>query len=132
MDEMGTCSGLSQSYYIDSISNNEEGFKIVLSESNNKEKKLLVIFENSVDCYRSTNESYTGIIIRELNEKYGKDFYVDWTFFKIIDSEHLKWLSEKSGGLSNTCPLQHLVFFSVDELLEVICTYEPIFEFINV
>ena len=123
--------GLSESHYIDSVSNDENGFMIILLDANNKSKKLFIKFENSVDCYRSTNESYTGSLVRDLRIKYGKDFYVNWTFFKVTDSEYLQWLSEKSGGLSDTRKLIHFAIFSLDELLEVVCPYEPTVRLVN-
>ena len=42
--------GLAQKYYIESISDIIEGFKILLFDANDREKKVLVSFPNSVEC----------------------------------------------------------------------------------
>lgn len=116
---------LSDTYYIDSIIDNCDGFKIILSESKNEHNKLTVTFESSVDFYSKTDETFVGSIINELNQSYGTKFYSEWTFFKRIDSDYIKQLSKQSSGIADSRGLIHFSFIAADSLLDVIASYEP-------
>lgn len=117
-------------YYIDTIIDDLENFRIILSELNNRNNKIQVIFKNSVDAYRSTDESYRLKIIDELNKQYGKQFYVDWTFFKIEKSEYIKWLVNQSYDTISESSI-HFAFVAADSILDVVTTYEPEFKAIT-
>lgn len=118
-------SELSSKYYIDSISDRVDGFRILLSDANDESKKVEVLFEDSVHAYRSTDESYRQSTINNLDERYGTEFYGDYTFFKVSNSEYIHWLSLHSYGIAESEPLYHFSFLAVDSVLDVIATYEP-------
>lgn len=63
--------GLAEKYCIKSISDDVNGFTILLFDFKNKNNKLKVFFENSIDAHRSTDESFRLKIIHELGQKYG-------------------------------------------------------------
>jgi len=69
--------GLSAKYFIDSVSDNFDGFKVILSEIHNRKKQVSIVFENSVDLYRNADETYRYQLVLELDEKYGEYFYGD-------------------------------------------------------
>lgn len=124
--------GLSRKYYIDSTSDGIEGFIIILSDVENRKKRVRISFEYSVHAYRNTNESFTNQIICDLDAKYGTEFYGDWTFFKVTNSEYLQWLSEKSCGWSDACGgFTHFSILSVEYILDIIDSTEPTVEFID-
>ncbi len=123
--------GLSTRYYTDSISKFPKGLKIILSEENDRSKKVNIIFENSICAYRSTNESFTLQILDTLGEKYGKNFYAHWTFFKIINSSYIQWILQESHHVTNTMPLTHFAIFTLDSLIDIVATYEPKIELIQ-
>lgn len=118
-------SGLANKYYIDSIIDEARGFKVILSESDDETKKILVLFEDSIDAYRNTDESFRLKIIHDLDQKYGTDFYGDWTFFKVTNSTYIQWLSEQSYGTSDYQSFVHFSFITADSILDVITNYEP-------
>lgn len=117
--------GLANKYYIDSISNDENGFIIQLSDANNEEKKIRVIFEDSVYASRDTDESFRRNTVGILHEQYGIDFYGDWTFFKVTNSSYLKWLSVESYGITDSLHFTHFSFVAADSILDVVTNYEP-------
>lgn len=124
--------GLANKYFVDSIASTiEEGFVILLSEYQNPQNKVKVVFKNSVDCYSETNESYRLKTMDELSKKYGSGFYGDWTFFKIEDSSFIQWLSEQSCGISDERSFTHFCFVAGDSFLDVITNYEPEVELIT-
>jgi hypothetical protein len=118
---------LAPKYYIDSISDNIDEFSITLSDADNK-NKIKVTFETLVLSYRSTNESFRLSIIKYLDEcniEYSK-----WTFFKIINSTYIQWLSEQSYGIIESIPPTHFSFVAGDSIVDVIAVYEPKVDFI--
>lgn len=117
--------GLAKEYYIESIVDTIDGLKIVLFDAQDKKRKLFIIFHNSVDSYKRTDESFTGKTIYTLYQNYGKQFYKDWTFFKVENSEYLQWLSEQSDGFSTYRGLVHFVILAMDSMLDIVVDYEP-------
>lgn len=117
--------GLFQKYYIESILDSINGFEIVLFEGHDKKEKVHVVFENSIDAYKCSEEGFRLKTIWELGDKYGKDFYGDWTFFKVINSRYLQWLSEESVGMYDSLSFIHFSFLVADSVLDVVTTYEP-------
>lgn len=122
---------LSPKYYIESITDSLEGFIIILSDNNDKKKKVKVIFKESVHAYRSTDESFRQSTINILDESYGTHFYTEWTFFKVINSEYIQWLSKQSYSIVDSEPLIHFSFLSVDSIIDVIAAYEPQIELLG-
>ena len=117
-------SGLSGKYYLDSFAWSEKGFIVELIHAK-KEEKVQVIFSNYIDAYRYTNESYYFKLFGDLSQQYGDDFYADWSFFKITNSEYLVWLSEKSCTWSDQLHFVHFCIMGGDEVLDIVTNYEP-------
>ena len=122
--------GLSEKYYIDCIVDSIEDFSVLLSDYNN-EKKIKIIFKNSVDAYRSTDESYRLKTINDLDKEHGLDFYVKWSFFKVLNSDYIKWLSQESFKISDYSSFTHFSIVAADSILDIVTNYEPRIEFIN-
>lgn len=125
---------LSKNYYIKSITDSvEDKFKIILSDAENSNKKILISFAHGVDAYRCTNESFTFLTIDSLEKTYGTDFYSNWAFFKVEDSEYLKWISKQSYGVydGSKFPFTHFCILGVDAVVDIINTYEPTITFLD-
>lgn len=116
-------SGLSSKYYVESLSDSIEGFRILLSDAYDEYKKVEVLFEDSVHAYRSTDESFRQSVINKIDERYGTEFYSEWTFFKVTNSEYIQWLSEQSYGIAES--LTHFSILAGDSIVDVIAAYEP-------
>lgn len=121
---------LSGKYYLDSFVWPEEGLIIELSNEN-KGKKIQILFDGSIDAFRYTNESFCFKIFGDLSKQYGDDFYKNFSFFKVTNSEYLKWLSEKSLTWSNQFPFMHFCILGGDEVIDILARYEPIVKFIE-
>ena len=65
-----------------------------------------------------------------LSEHYGDSFYGTWTFFKVSNSEYLRWLSNQSFETMNST-FMHFTFVTGNSILDVICTYEPKVKFVG-
>ncbi len=117
--------GLSDKYYIESIVDNMAGFEILMSDSKEQSNKIRVIFEHSVDAYRSTYGSFRQEKIYFIETHYGTKFYAEWTFFKVTHSSYLLWLSEQSYGITDSLSPIHFSFLAMDSVVDVVATYEP-------
>lgn len=124
-------SNLSNKYYIESIINDATGLTIMFVDSINKLAKLKMVFENGIDAFRITNETFILSTISYLNEKYGDQFYAEWTFFKVENSEYLKFLSEQSGRISDSYGVKKYSIITDEDSLDIVSTYEPKFLLIN-
>lgn len=118
-------SDLSAKYYIESISDSIDGFRILLSDANDESKKVEVLFEDSIHAYRSTDESFRQSTINNLDEQYGTEFFRDNTFFKVTNSEYIHWLSLQSYGIAESESIFHFSFLAVDSVVDVVAAYEP-------
>jgi hypothetical protein len=117
---------LINNYYIESISDSiDDGVKILLFDAQNKKRKVLISFPNSVDSYRITDESFTYLTIDFLAERYGAKFFHDCAFFKIQDSKYLQWISQQSYGISEKLNFTHFCIIAIDSIIDVIANYEP-------
>lgn len=116
---------LSKKYYVESITDSiTDGFKIILINDQNPEKKVLLSWPNTVYAYRSTYESFTLLTLHNLSENYGTEFY-DWTFFKIENSEYLKWISEQSYEITESLNFIHFCIYGTESMVEILDNSEP-------
>lgn len=116
---------LAHNYYVESITESLDGLRLVLFDSEKPADKILIRFAKSVDSFRRTTETFTYLTIDTLAEIYGTDFYEKWAFFKVENSEYLKWMSEQSYGISEERDFTHFCFLAVDSIVDVIANYEP-------
>lgn len=116
---------LASTYYVDSIISTGKTFKVNLYEEDDKDKKVTILFENSVFTYRYTYELFRTYLIFTLDGLYGKKFWADWRFFKVLNSEYLNWLSSQSVTNSNTLDLTHFSIITLDAVVDIIAGYEP-------
>jgi hypothetical protein len=116
---------LSTKYYVQSISDTfSAGFKIKLIDYHHPEKKVLIAWPGSVYAYRQTYESFTLLTLNDLIEQYGKNF-TDWTFFKIENSEYLKWISKQSYEITDSLNFTHFCIYSTEEMVDILSSIEP-------
>ena len=118
-------SRLSAKYYVESIVDIDEGFKIILYDCKHSEKKTMILFPDSVDAYRRTDESFTLSTLHSLKENYGINFFGDWSFFKIENSEYLDWIKKQSFSISESLNFQHFCILASDFMIDIITNYEP-------
>lgn len=122
---------LEAKYNIDSVSDNDKGFKIILSGTKHNKKRVEVHFPFSPNFYKSTNETFWLKSFDNLNKLQKDISYGDWTFFIVENSLSLLWLSDQSYGISNERDLHHFSFIAMDVILEVINSDEPTVKFID-
>ena len=72
-----------------------DGFKVIVEHRESKQT-VEVLFEGSIQAFRSTDEGRRLKLGYDLRAKYGADFLRYWSFFKVERSEYLEWISEQS------------------------------------
>lgn len=112
-------------FRIDNVSNAFNGLSIMLTDLDNMQRKIQFLFKNSVNSYRDTNESFRQKTILDLRDKYGADFYAQWTFFKVNNSAYMEWIIEQSVGFGELLSFIHFSFIAEDSIVDVVSTYEP-------
>jgi hypothetical protein len=83
-----------------------------------------VLFDGYIMSYRDTDESSMQKTINMIIEEYGEDF-LNWSFFKVKNSDYLKWLHEQTYNIYIDMDVQHFVIATCDEFIEILATYEP-------
>lgn len=116
---------LDEKYYVETIIDNSDGFKIVLSSAKDFERKIQIHFKDSVKAYRRTNETFSLQTVHFLDENYEEDFYGKWSFFKVANSEYLEWLNKQSFGISETFNFTHFCILGSDDMIDIAANYEP-------
>ena len=118
-------SDLYEKYDLISFDYNINGLKITLLDEIKKESKIQLKFKNSIDSCRVTYENNREKIFFALKDKYGSSFYLKWTFFKVHNSEYLKWLSDESYTVTDYFNLTHFCIISSESIIDIIASYEP-------
>jgi hypothetical protein len=122
--------GLSAKYYVESISDGIEEFKIVLVEAYNKKNKVQITIPDSIYAYRSTYESFRLDTLYSIDKQYETKFYSEWTFFKVTNSSYLKWLSEQSYEITDNLHLIHFSILALDSVVDFVDVCDPKVELI--
>jgi hypothetical protein len=88
-------------------------------------QKIELIFENGIDIHRYTNASCSLSLFAMLEEAGDKDFYQNWSFFKIENSYYLAWIKEKSNTWSDMFKFEHFCILGDDDAFEILSEYQP-------
>lgn len=120
---------LKLAYDIISVQDNMDTLKIVIG-GRKTDQELEVIFD-STWAYRTTDETLRLNLSTQLSQKYGTEFYANWSFFKIENSNYMKWLLEQSGGYAEEFNLKHFVIMGSDFIVDIAAAEEPKFKIIN-
>lgn len=119
---------LAATHKIEMIHDTSVGLQIVLVAQANT-PKLSILFKN-VCAYKTEIESYRLNTFYTLTERYGKEFYTTWTFFKIHQSSYLKEVCSIIN-LSDHQDIQHFVIMGQESMVDVLTSSEPIVSYIK-
>jgi hypothetical protein len=112
-------------YHIDIISDSLDGFELLLTSKEDENKKVKVLFGDVVDAYRNTDGSFRQKTIYYLDENYGTNFYTQWTFFKVLNSEYAQWLSAQSYKTFDFLQCIHFAIVTDDAVIDIVTNTEP-------
>lgn len=113
-----------QKIYLDTFVDDNEGIVMTFSDEKD-EKKILIQFDGMVLTYRNTDEGSLLKTLDFLDQHYGHDFYSSWPLFKVKNSEYLNWFLKESSGIYELGEIEHYVFITPNDVVEVLSTYAP-------
>lgn len=115
----------SRHYYLESCSTtNEQGLEIILTDDS--DNKVSIKLPGYICSYRIANESFVMDTLVFLENTYGKDFYVQNTFFIVENSEYLKWIKKQVDPIAyEAYKFKHYCIFTSNEIIDIISNYEP-------
>ena len=117
-------SGIPAKLYNDSFLDHREGILLEFSDEN-YEQKVIVRFENGVLSDRNTDGGSLLKTWHQLDEQYRDPFYSKWPMFKVKNSAYLKWFYEQSMGIYEQQKVEHYVFITPDDVIEILSAYSP-------
>lgn len=117
--------GLSARYSIKRLVDDVSVFTLYLSDIENPKKRVEVIFDSFIVSYRNTDESYCDKFAFDLRKEYGADFYVKWTFFRVLNSEYIQWVCQQAGEPYTSEDFYHFSLLTYDGQFDIVATYEP-------
>ncbi|MFK3987236.1 MULTISPECIES: hypothetical protein [Exiguobacterium] len=110
---------------LQALIDDKDGLRLVFMDAD--ENTYTFLFDGLVQSYRNTDEGTLFKTLKHLYKHYDPDFFSDWTLFKVSDSSYLKWLAEESENIYETVyDIQHYVFLTSNDVVEVISTEPPI------
>lgn len=80
----------------------------------------------SVFSFRNTDEGRRLKLLNTLSKNYGDSFYKEWSIFKVEFSEYTKWLNEETYGMYENYEIEHHVYITSNDILEIVTAHEPI------
>ena len=116
--------GIPEKMTMESLCFDKNGTLIVL-ESEDGGTKVQILFEDSVLSLRNTDEGRRLKTINFLEKMYGTDYYTSWTLFKVTNSTFVEWFNEETYNIYADYNIEHYVFLTSDEVVEVLSTYSP-------
>jgi hypothetical protein len=122
--------GLGHNYYLDGLVDNIDELIVRLSSEQDQSLGVEVRFDSAL-CYRVSEESFRQDTIRQLHLKYGGDFYAQWAFFKVEESNYLDWISRESYEFSSYVGLTHYCLKGLESFVDIAASDAPVVKLIK-
>ena len=121
-----------ESYDIESISFIDNELSITLSSSNNNKQKIKASFGGITFAYKYS-KNYECLCHSHYDNLQSKDTCIhdNWSFFQVINSQHIQWLSTISITASDIHNLKHFIISSSSEKIEIFHPNEPKITILN-
>ncbi|TDX51133.1 hypothetical protein [Orenia marismortui] len=110
---------------LESLIDNKEGLMLTFTDKHNRDNLIYVFFKGSVLSYRNTDEGNLLQTFYCLSQMYDDEFYTQWSFFKIKNSSYIRWFNKESYKKYKGCNIEHYIFITPNDIIEVLSTYCP-------
>ena len=108
--------------WLECLLQDRNGLKIQFECKN--DKKIDIIFGKAALTCRMTDEGDMLQSINYWSEEYGDDFFT-WPIYKSNNSSFVKWFNEESCEKFADKNIEHYVFITEDDIIEVISAIAP-------
>ena len=99
-------------------------FRILAEDELKQTQNMQINFEEGVSIFRVTDIAYCSSVLEYIDKVYGDNFHNQWTFFKVINSEYIKWLHAESFEVVDL-NTNHYAFVFTNCIVDVIECSEP-------
>lgn len=114
-----------QKLVLESLTDNKDGISLKLYDENDENTKIEVIFSEHALSYRNRDEGEFLRKFKYLGDEYGDEFYTKWSLFEVNSSDYIQWFNKESLGIHQEENIRHFVFITINDVVEVLSTYEP-------
>lgn len=101
-------------------------FELLLTGPDNNQQ-VRIAFDSPIYMYRATYQPHIAAVSLSKDHPY----YNRWTFFKVINSTYIDWLTEQSYETLETHQYTHFSWVTPQAVIDVISREEPIVRPIN-
>lgn len=108
--------------WLESLLQDRNGLKIQFDSENNK--KIDIFLGKAALTCRMTDEGDMLQSINYWSEEYGDDLFT-WPIYKSNNSSFVRWFNEESCEKFADKNIEHYVFFTEDDIIEVISAIAP-------
>ena len=113
-------------FTIHSATLENDGLKIILFKDTDPKEGLLLDFLAALETYRIAKKNLSMHLLKgPAIFKDDKKLLPAWSFFKLENSEYLKWASYQSNGLTETLGVSHYAILTKDWTIDVLSLSEP-------
>ncbi len=116
---------LPQKLVLESLTDNMEGISLKFSDENDENTEIEITFTEHALSYRNRDEGEFLRKFKYLGDEYGDEFYTKWSLFEVDSSHYVQWFNEESLGIHQDENIRHFVFITMNDVVEVLSTYEP-------
>lgn len=110
-------------YLVTSLVDNDAGVKIALD---NEVYMVEVLFDGAVEFLCDSREGIRMKTWEAAQTKYNdRYFFKNWFFYKIEESQLLKWLNNESYNLYENNGLIHYCIVTSMEIVDIVAHFEP-------
>ena len=110
-----------------------DGLKIVFDKDKDPQKGVLIHFSHGFKSYRITEEMLAFHLIEgPYFVCEGEELPPSWSFFKVENSEYLKWASYQPNNASETLNLVHYAIWTRDWQVDILSSAEPDVKLIDI
>lgn len=112
-----------ETIYNQLLLDNEDGLTLEFSDEEQK-TSIKVLFEGFL-CYRNRDEGSCLKTIEFLHKNYPLEYHAKYCLFKVFNSAYLHWFLDECEGLYEPFDIQHYVFFTPNDVIEVLSLDVP-------
>lgn len=113
-----------ETIYLESLVDGKNGLTLIF-ETEDSNTKITINFASHVLSYKNTDEGDIFETWRNLSKNYGDEFYAKWALFKVRKSSYLKWFLGGTPGKWSEKDIEHFVFKTPADVVEVLSNYSP-------
>jgi len=121
--------GLSTRYKSGILCDKVHELILVLRPYSGDDRSVVLTFEHAVNAYACTEQS---LKVRAMQEYIEQGTLSEWAFYRVSDSPYVQWIVKESCAISEQFPLKHFVCVAGTTLFDIVATYEPAAEFVDV